>query len=234
MEPTRFVILMPWGRVGSNLIADILEQDGAKLANEPLHALPTAAAQMRWYREFYELGAPDPSAKLIGSKLGVLAMRNAAAFARAFEADRLAIIRMRRDNWVKAAVSQIRAKQYADRTAAETGQAQWGLRPGAAALGPTEIDPGLLLDRIAKMRRAHRRLMALFPPERVLDIEYEQLQANLPGVVRDVRRQLGADKDAPYTVAFEKATPDDLRVAITNYAEVEQLVKRAGYGEMLT
>jgi LPS sulfotransferase NodH len=123
------------------------------------------------------------------------------------------VVRMRRANLVKAAVSQIRARRYAERTG------DWAVRPGMTPLEPIPIDPALLLERIHQMDHADRRLMGMFEGCTVIDVEYQELLDDLVGVAHRVREVLGVPQ-RPFRVLHEKATPDDLAAAIPNLDEV--------------
>jgi Stf0 sulphotransferase len=220
MKPIRFMLLMPWGRVGSNLLFAILRQSAPmKLANESLNSLRTADAQAVWFREFYESDAVAPGHAFIGSKQNMLAVRDDAAMTGLIRDAGLRVVRLRRANLVKAAVSQIRAEQYAERTAAETGERLWAVKKGKAPLGRAAVDPELLVKRIAIMEDCDRRLMRAFDAADVLDIDYEDVNTALDATVARVRDHLGVPQ-APYKVPFDKATPDRLDEAIENYDAV--------------
>lgn len=154
----RFAIFIPWGRVGSNLIMEIIHQAGrAKLENEKFNTLRDEDGQMKWYSDFYEFGNHAPSKSIIGTKENILAVANPGRMARTMLDDGIKIVRMRRDNHVKAAVSQMRAQQYASLTG------RWGVLKGEEGLGPTHIDPDDLLKRISSIEKAYDKLIGLFP-----------------------------------------------------------------------
>ncbi len=126
----------------------------------------------------------------------------------------------------------MRAEQYAEKMCRETGEAPWAVKKGRAPLGPSPLDPELLVKRIGIMERQHRALMEAFPAPQVLDLEYEAINADLPKAVERLRRHLGIPQ-APYAVPFEKATPDDLRAAIVNYEAVRARLAQDGYDGLL-
>jgi hypothetical protein len=230
----RFIILMQWGRVGSNLLMSMISQLGpAKLANERLNTLKGESEQIAWYHDFYEFANSEPSCSLISAKENILAITNPVPFTQMLLDHDVKVIRMRRDNLVKAAVSQIRGEQYAAVTKAQTGVARWGVRKGQSALGRTMIDPDLLLKRIEMMERAHTALERVLPPMNALDIEYEEINRDVAGVVRRVKSWLNIQGDRALKVPFEKATPDDLADAILNFDEVRQRLSESRYGDQL-
>jgi LPS sulfotransferase NodH len=234
MTPVRFMLLMPWGRVGSNLIFAILRQSAKmKLANESLNSIRTAEDQAAWFDAFYEAGSASPSQIFIGSKQNMLAIRDDAALVARLRAAKVRVVRLRRADLVRAAVSQIRAEQYAEKTGTETGERLWAIRKGMTPLGATAIEPELLLKRIAIMEAADARLMQAFDPAEVLDIEYEDVNISLDGVVRRVRDYLDVPQ-GPYNVPFVKATPDRLEDAIANYDEVLAKLRGTPYARALS
>jgi len=219
----RFLLLMPWGRVGSNLVFEILRQSARmKLANESLNGIKTWDEQARWFADFYETETPAPAHAFIGSKQNMLAVRDDQAFARACRAAGLRIVRLRRASILKAAVSQMRAEEHARTTGS------WAVKRGGATLGAGAIDPALLLKRLAIMERCDARLTALFAPEETLDIAYEELAAALAPAIARVRAHLGVP-ETPFRVPFDKATPDRLADAIVNLDAVRQALKGTRY-----
>jgi hypothetical protein len=230
VEPRRFAILMPWGRVGSNLVMNIVAQSGpAKLANETFNTIKGEAEQLAWYREHYEFGAEAPSKPVIGCKQNVLSITDPAGFAERLLADGVRVVRMRRDNLVKVAVSQMRAEVYAERTKEQTGKPRWAVRKGEQPLEPIVIDPEILQRRLSIASKAQDRLMGMFSPGDVLDIEYADIRTDLDGLVGRLRRWIGLPTDQPFKVAFEKATSDNLKDAVLNFRQVKRRLKGTPY-----
>jgi len=233
MTPVRFMLLMPWGRVGSNLLFAILRQSAPmKLANESLNALRTADEQEAWFRDFYETDGAAPAHAFIGSKQNMLAVRDDARMVRAIRDAAVRVVRLRRRNLVKAAVSQIRAEQYAQKMERETGERPWAIKTGRPTLGPSAIDPDLLMKRIAIIQGCDRRLTDAFAPAETLDIEYEDVNASLDTVVARLRDYLEVPQ-APFKVPFDKATPDRLEGAIVNFDAVRARLAGTAYADQL-
>jgi hypothetical protein len=226
---------MPWGRVGSNLIMNLIQQSGpTKLANEPFNAIKGHAEQLAWYEEFYELSSEPVARRAIGSKLSVMSIDDPAELVARFLKDSLKIVRMRRDNVVKSAVSQIRAEQYANKTKEETGVASWAVRKGHSPLGPSIIEPALLLKRIAIMEREQNKMMSIVPSEaQVYEIEYTAVANDLQQLAGAMLDFLGLPRKRQFNIPFEKATPEDLREAIVNYEAVRQVLAQTPYSEFL-
>lgn len=233
MNTVRFMLLMPWGRVGSNLLMSILRQSAPmKLANENLNGLRTAEEQARWFHEFYEEDSTQPPRAFIGSKQAMMAIRDVPAMTAMLRHAGVRIVRLRRDNLVKAAVSQMRAEAHAEKLRRETGEGPWAIKKGMALPEPSTLDVDLLLKRIGIMEQKHQSLMAAFAPDEVLDIEYEEINAALDDVVRRVRDYLAIPQKT-YDVPFLKATPDRLEDAIVNYKDVRVRLAETAYAGLI-
>lgn len=232
---SRFLIVMPWGRVGSNLLMDLIRQARVrkKLNSERFNQLPTIEDQVAWFENFYELHSQGSGASLIGSKQSVLSMRDLDTIEALLRSHSISVIRMRRENCLRAAISQIRAEQYAEKTRAETGSARWAQRTGEPGLGPSHIDPDILLRRTRIMEVQQERMMNGFEGLRLLEIEYGEINSQLMGVYNRVSEFLGLPCSA-VSIPFEKSTPEDLSHAITNYGEVERVLTRAGLDPYLS
>ena len=229
----RFLVVMPWGRVGSNLLMDLIRQFPVrkKLNSEKFNQLRTIEEQVTWFEDFYELHSQGRT-KLIGSKQSVLSMRDIGRIEALLSDHSISVIRMRRENCLRAAVSQIRAEQYAEKTRAETGSARWAQRKGDPGLGPSHIDPDLLLRRTRIMATQQQRMMDGFQGLRLLEIEYEEINSQLMSVYERLSEFLGLPSTA-ICIPFDKSTPEDLTHAITNYDEVERMLENTEFGEYL-
>jgi hypothetical protein len=223
---------MPLGRVGSTLMISILTQSLAderlKLSNEifTVHPEWTADQQDAALTKHYELAGRPSGATHIGGKESADAMADPDRISALCATGGIRVVRMRRANLVKAAVSQIRARRYAERTG------EWAVRAGMTPLEPIAIDPELLLRRIDEMDRADRRLMTMFGGCTVVDVEYQELLDDLHGVAHRVRDVLGIPQ-RPFRVRHEKATPDDLAAAIPNLDEVARALAGTPWADQL-
>lgn len=213
---------MPWGRVGSNLLVAIVKRaTRAKLNNEGLNQLRTPSEQEAWFRNFYELNAARPSRTYIGSKQNLLAIRDLHAFSVLLKTAEVRIIRMRRENVIKTAVSQMRAEHYAQKMREETGSARWALTHDDPILGPVRLDPDIFFRRVGLIDSLQRKLMEAFPNDGVLDIEYEEINTKLRDVVWRVHQHLGIPWGS-FEVPYRKATPDRLSDAVENLTELRE------------
>src|SRR5579871_3535710 len=212
-DVVKFCIVMPWGRVGSNLVVDILRQlTRCPISNEPLNLIRDNDKQKEWYSKEYILKASHDY-RYIGTKLSLVSIVDKAWFSARFTWDGVRVVRMRRDNIVKAALSQIRGELFAEKTRREEGRARWGLHPGESGLGQVDISFDLLLKRIQIMERAHQELLTAFDGCKLCDIEYTELANNIDDVVRKACNFLEVAY-GPYKIRYIKATPNNLKDAI--------------------
>jgi hypothetical protein len=192
-----------------------------KINNEGLNQLRAPAEQAAWFSDFYEIQSPCPTRSHIGSKQNVLAIRDFHAFSHLLKQHEIRIVRMRRDNVVKTAVSQMRAEYYAEKMRRDIGAKPWALAPNDPVLGRVRLDPDILVKRIGLIDSLQHKLMTSFSGETVLDVEYEEINAHLRKVVRRVRRYLDIPR-AAFEIPFRKATPDSLCEAVENFAELRE------------
>lgn len=141
--PAKIMLLMPWGRVGSNLLVmmlrDSLPRGTVKIGNEPFTRIKNADRQSEWLDRHF--GIASSKLRLIGCKSSIRAMAIADLLARDMERLGLSLIRHRRRNLVKVAVSVLRGRLYAAHTMRKHGEQKWGVRPGNRPLPPTALDP---------------------------------------------------------------------------------------------
>lgn len=232
-RPARLALLMPWGRVGSNLIFSLLRDSFAgsevRLANEPLNRIADARAQADWFRDFYAAAGDE---RLIASKHGYRAFADPAALAPLFGELDIAVARLRRANFVKVAVSQLRAELYAAETEKRHGRALWGVRKGDEPLPPVALDPGRFVEVLGAVTSSDAALRQFAPAARVFDLEYESLRADPQRALDDLLGWLGVEPGRRADVRFDKATPDDLASAVPNLDALRHAVREAGFAEL--
>lgn len=233
-RPKRLALMMPWGRVGSNLLVSQLKTSlfskRIRFANEPLNRTREIAHQLSWLRDFY---APGSDAEvLVGSKHAIRIFSDRERLADLFAELGLMLIRQRRANFVKVAVSQVRAKLYADHTKDLTGRALWGVHKGNKPLLPLPLDAEAFMAVIGEIAAADEMLMAFSPACRTYDLEYETLKAEPEATARDVLAWLDITPDRETEVRFDKATPDRLAEAVPNLDELRKAVLANGFAHL--
>lgn len=222
----RVCVLMPWGRVGSNLMMSYLQKclDG-DFASEPFNQIVTADEQADWLEVFFksEYKGPDRCVKL--SVRSLARLNPVQAF---MNVNDVRVIRMFRRNHLKTVISQMRAVAYARQTETLTGTAQWGVLKGDQPLPPINIDIGTLAERIETIRDDQEDLQSMYFRDH-LDVYYEDLNRDLSEELRRVSKFLGVDFIPEFDPPFAKATPDNLRDAIKNYDEIEHWIKSSPF-----
>lgn len=225
----RVMVVMPWGRVGSNLLMSYLNAMKApKTANESFNKLRERDEQLAWLKKFYCSPVANPNCEIISSKQSMLAIADVNAIEQFVLDYDVKIVRMFRRDPVRTVISQIRAKQYADKTKAETGSAQWAVKKGAEPLGASEIDIKALAHRLQVIEDQNVRLEAAFLASNPFDVVYEDFRTQIRKTWNELSRYLGL-RIVPFRPPFRKATPDDLESVITNFDEVKSLITDRGF-----
>ncbi len=230
-----FAILMPWGRVGSNLVVGVLGEYGRiGIASEPTTQLQTRyrdvphghfltdrdqIAYLRAFPEVDAFGLPALRGRPAGMKLSHISLVSPYA-AHAVLAERgFRIVAMYRDNHIKTAISQIRAEMraYAGRKDA------WSVSRKARPPGPMKVRVALALARARTCARSAQQMrdyLAHFHPQGCLDIRYEELNAAPHDTIRRIADHVGVALPADFVLPYRKATEDDLSLSVTNWEEV--------------
>ncbi|MGI8839808.1 MAG: hypothetical protein ACR2F8_03340 [Caulobacteraceae bacterium] len=229
----RFLIMMPWGRVGSNLlfnsIGQIVGPIPRKFANENFNTLRDADAQLAWARAFYD-GEDRPP--LVGCKQNVLSVGDPARLSDLLAELSVSLIRLRRHNIVKVAVSLLRAQIYAAQSRARTGVAVWGVRSDSEPLGPTPLNTAQFIEVAARANEADAMLARFAPATPTLDVEYGQLRDGGVGLAEQVCDWLGLPVSRQARPYFTKATPDDLASAVPNLASLREALAASPLREL--
>lgn len=186
---------------------------------------------MNYLRDFYFMDPTMPETH-IGGKQSVRAMVDLKAVAKWLVEEDIKVVRLRRDNIVKAAISQMRAELYAKQTERETGKAMWGVRPTDTPLGSTQIELAGLKRRLKAISDANIALLGAFESTKVLDLEYEQINMDLPGAMAMVREFLSLP-EAKFVLPFIKATPDDVASVVVNIEEVRTSLAQTKFTAMI-
>lgn len=252
---SNFVIMMPWGRVGSNLVVGVLTgQPGVAVANEPTTVLrsrfanlpngnfQTDVAQTALLRHWPNI--PDTSHLLAPFRPPVNKQRFGLKLShRSFVSPMMAyttlrernfrIVRMDRRNHVKSAISQFRAEQRRQISPASAFALRKGDQPPAASIIP--LRP--LIARIASFEamsaEMEQYIHSFFGHEDILEIFYEDLMDDPKGQIRRIAHFIDIALPGDFDLPFEKFTSDDLKAVVRNYDEVAQGIYDAGYGRFL-
>ncbi len=244
-----FAILMPWGRVGSNLVTMALAaSENIEIDNEPATRLSTSGHQEGWSKEmigarqlehlssFHE--AHRDAGGAAGLKLSHRSLIAPRDYAECLiELDFLPII-MLRNNFLKCAVSQMRAlaRVEALRRQRPNWRSPWAVGRTEPKPGPTTIDPTEAIRLTQVFEKHHLALLetsrAAFTRD-TIQIEYRQLASNPGATIERLFRALDLSPPKRIRVPHKKATSDLLSQDITNYTEFAEAVHRAGLGHFL-
>ena len=234
--PDVSVILMPWGRVGSNLCADILLQSmRIKLENEPLTVIQTqnpgigreelASLQMKWLRDNVQ---PREDAKKIVLKLSALSVSNPEEFIAFLRETSATLVMMDRRDVLATAVSGLRAHEFARKNLAETGTALWALKKGMTANVKPLIDAAVLrsfINNILEAKLVCETIAAAVPVRAT--ILYEDLNDHLEAVIAHLVEIVGLEPFT-YEVRHLKFTPMPLRESVANPDVLEKVAAEFG------
>lgn len=218
-------LVMPWGRVGSNLILDILAQSPEvragriKVSGEPLtrirtkarNNMHTFARQLVWLLR-HDAIISVSAHSLVSPNVLATVMRGPAVY-------------LDRRDIVRTAVSVIRARAYAKAHAELHGSETWAVRPGRMIQVLPRVEAGTLLRYIEVIEAARRKMDILRKRLPGPTIWYEDILADLDGVLSTVWSTFGL---APHGYAMPsiKATPEDLRAAVSNPDELASELPR--------
>jgi hypothetical protein len=248
-----FAVLMPWGRVGSNLVAATLAASpDIVIDNEPATRIRTLgardglsraamnAAQFAHLAEFHQ--THRGAARTAGIKLSHRSLIAPRDYAQRLADLGFVPVIMLRDNFLKCAISQMRATARAEPDP-QTGrhwQSPWAVARSEPKPGPVHIDPAEALRLVRVFEKHHNALIetaeAVFGPvfgPDVLRIEYRDLAADPEGTIGNLFIRFGLTPPEVIALPYQKATSDALREDITNYAEFAQAVEEAGLAHFL-
>ncbi len=239
MDPTRFLLMFA-GRTGSTFMMDILaKQPAVKAGMEELvwyrhrHAEEpeVAAREQRAFAErFYATEIPE-GCRAVGFKTKLYDIVDRDDFAPLLRDLGVRLIRMRRRNVLKLAISAMNAKRVHEKTG------RWNIWSDADRPDAITIDVEELMARIRRRDVTEERIGAFceqFETE-PLEIWYEDLLADVRATLERVGSFLGFEltQDAQERSEVRKVTSDDLRDAIANFDEVEKALEGTDYQRLL-
>lgn len=241
-----FAILMPWGRVGSNLVAATLRAEaGVLIDNEPTtrirtfgqrDGIPEAVQAEQQSDELERFLRLSVRYRFAGLKLSHRSLLQPASYlGRLREAGAKPIL-MVRANHLKTAISQLRAEARA--RGGGPWQSPWAIaaaedKPGPA---PVDCDKAIRLARLfAKLEAQARASVDATFGNAVLEVEYADLAARPDEVLAKIRAWIGMPPaDPAATMPHRKATSDDLREDVTNHTDLARAAEAAGLGAMMS
>ncbi|CAA0116796.1 Uncharacterised protein [Halioglobus japonicus] len=244
-----FAILMPWGRVGSNLVtAALVESANIHIDNEPTTRLKTLGQQKGWSqesigaRQFEQLAAFHQAncdtGDVAGLKLSHRSLIAPREYAQTLRQLGFRPIIMVRNNFLKCAVSQLRAVARAEAPFEQqrAWRSPWAVGATEAKPGPMSIDSNKAIQLVREFEQHHCALLdtasTVFGQDAV-QIEYSELSADPAATLRRIFIALKLTPPKRIRVPHKKATSDQLSEDITNYTEFAAAIRAAGMGHFL-
>ena len=232
--PRNAVMLMPWGRVGSNLVNDIVRQTGRSVFNEPLTGVESrgrraglgaegiAAAQADWLRENLKAGAAPWFLNL--SALSVGEPEATAAYLDQF--DPIWIILDRQD--IPATVlSSLRIEAWVAEGRRIGEHRGWAIPKGRNSAFRPYVAPADLR-RVMRYVDIGRSVMErMVSGRKARRYWYEDILLDLQGTVTDILHQVGLGTTLPQPRTGRFGT-DHLSSMVANPVELAEVIRDEG------
>lgn len=226
------VLLMPWGRVGSNLVNSVVQKSKSRRVwNEPLTGVQTRViggggtladvwpAQLDWLRE--HIGGSD---ERIFLNVAANSVGDAAGFR-----DYMAqfsphyLVLDRRDD-LATAISALRTEAWV-REGAEKGEARsWAIPSGLAVSFRPFIEPKRLEAAYSIIRQGRENIREITAGLGVRHFDYEDLVADMGTVIRNILAEAGIP-DYDFKVTSGKFGSTELSGMIENADEIMRVAR---------
>lgn len=247
-RPKFFAILMPWGRVGSNLLVSALNATPKiKVENEPTTGLRSRGraagltleeinAQHHAHLDDFVANASADMAAC-GLKLAYRSLIDRSSYMERLAAHDVQLVLMTRANFLKCAVSQQRAFARVNQ-AGEKGlwSSAWGVTIDEPKPTAVPLDIEKTIQAAHAFEVLHYEMLGRVQSvvgTRYKHITYEALQADLEPTIQSVFTELGLQAPDDVVIRHRKATSDRLQDDIVNYDAFAKAVTDAGMGRYL-
>lgn len=241
-RPPVTFLLMPWGRVGSNLVNSIVQQaPGVVVHNEPLTGIDMKGRKAKaakktvvgWQNDWLKENVVDiVDGGPIFVNLAAVHILDPGSFARAVAPVSPAFVILDRLDVVATVVSAMRTEEWV-REGAEKGEARaWAIPKGESVDFRPSIDP-----------KAFERMVALIDKGRAIIDEvtqgyeatrylYEDILVDMDGVMTDIFAKARIPY-TPYEVRSAKFGSQSLANMIANPEEIAAIVRSKAIGTEL-
>ena len=233
------VILLFEGRTGSTHLSHLLSQHPEmEFFGEHLASLYQKGwrVQQNWINDVYDhlaeqqIATPDTSTlRCIGFKTKLRDVRDPDLLRELLIERDVQVIRMRRRNRIKQAISSIRAMALADRA----GIYNINEKTSTPRIPAGTIEPDKLLE-VLEWIDGYEKILDVFVeslPLKVLTIDYEDLLGNRNLVLAHTCQFLGISTFCPRDTVI-KHTSDDLRQDVVNFDQLVSHFAGTGHAEM--
>lgn len=224
MNTEKVFLLMPWGRVGSNLIFDILlQQKCFKVGgNEPFSAFgselnSSADLQMSWLSTFLS----DNQKGLV--KSSVQSILNHSGFIKKINEFDSKVVFVNRKNIIKTTISIIKARRYSEWHSTNFGTPSWATKTGRSLDEKLLVNVNNFIETLMIVQRAVDTFKEYTTNLSGLTVWYEDLQADIDSQLSRIFEFIEIEK-GPYKVNHLKAVPDDISLAVANVQELKDAV----------
>ncbi|MEO1306740.1 MAG: hypothetical protein AAFV38_02100 [Pseudomonadota bacterium] len=239
--PSKFALMMPWGRVGSNLVVSALNAaPGIRVLNEPTTVIRSKgqsagltlneiADQQNEHLEEFIQNPPDHTA---GLKLAYQSIVQKTAYLEKMAKADFKLVLMVRKNFLKCAISQVRALDRAQNKAkSDQWASPWAVKMNEPKPEATEIDIEKAIKLSDRFEALHYEMLgrvnAVFG-RNYLHVEYGELVEDPEKGIRGVFSFLSREEPESIKISHRKATSDRLQDDILNYDAFATAIRDAG------
>lgn len=232
MKPAWTLLLMPWGRVGSNLCLDVFKQsDMAVTFNEPLTGIRTKnpgveedalwRMQRAWLSE-HVLGHAGEKRLIVN--VSAVSVADISGFTEFLAESGAQVIILDRKSDLRTAISVLRARAYARVQQERTGRERWKVLPGEEVNVLPEVQANELRSIISLIRKGRTRCGNVAARLGAFTYYYEDILIDSSGFFLDLFEKVGLDV-FPYKLRHSKLTPIEWETAVSNPELVAQVAR---------
>lgn len=226
------LLLMPWGRVGSNMVNAALAGAGAKVFNEPLTGIASrsrgqpreavAAAQVAWLTETL---APEALDRPTVLNHAALSTADPAAMRDWIAARGARLVTLDRGDDAAVALSSARIEAWIAEGAARGETRNWSIARGVRFT--PRIAPGKLLTNLGNVREGRRIMAELVAGRPALHLFYEDLVADMDGAMAALMRHVGLAWRR-FDIHTSRFGADSLAQMVANPEELAEVLRADG------
>lgn len=232
MTPPLTLLLMPWGRVGSNMVNAALTGLGARVHNEPLTGIAShhkaegqaaiASAQMAWLAETLAPVCIDRPTVL---NHAALSTADPAAMRDWIGARGARLVTLDRGDDAAVALSSLRVEAWIAEGEARGEKRNWSISRGVTFT--PHLPPHRLARNLALVREGRRIMAELVGTRPALRLFYEDLTADMDGAMAALLRHAGIPW-RPFRIQTSRFGSDDLARMVANPEELAEVLRKDG------